>query len=284
MDQQNHFFSLIAVFLALGIGILIGASMGENALIHNQIAVIENLRNEIMRYKDEINTYFSSLTLLKEELMYWESLEEEYLNPLLLENKLLNCSVKVIVREEIPEDLLEFLKLTGASYRIYVFDEEFSGEKPVLLQEFANKGLLFNSKAELYNNLGNELILSSEKQDIAGDSILNILKEKKLLEIVPGENIGAKSDGKSVSPFNEIVKEIFIATNSSDPFFAYLVEMIGREQIIIWEDFIDNYFMSVADVEDSIAGAEGDSVSFSRHGASRLCGRLELLELINNII
>ena len=108
MDQQNHFFSLIAVFLALGIGILIGASMGENALIHNQIAVIDSLRSEIVRYKDEVNTYFTSLTLLEEELLHWETLEEDYLTPLLLEDKLVNRAVKVIVQEQIPGGLLDF--------------------------------------------------------------------------------------------------------------------------------------------------------------------------------
>lgn len=276
MDQQNHFFSLIAVFLALGIGILVGASMGENALIHNQIAVIESLRSEIMRYKDEVNTYFSSLTLLEEELMCWESLEEEYLNPLLLEDKLVNHSVKVTVRGEIPKDLLEFLKLTGASYRIYVFDEEFIGEKPVLLQDFANRGLIFNDKAELYNALGNELILSPEEEDLTGGSILNILREKELLEIIPGENTDTKSDEESVSSFNEIRKELFIAANSSDPFIAYLIERIGREQIFIWEDFIGG--------KESIAGAKSNSLSFDRHSAGRFYGRLKLLELIRNML
>ena len=162
MDQQNHFFSLIAVFLALGIGILIGASMGENALIHNQIAIIESLRSEIVRYKDEVNTYFSSLTLLEEELLRWETLEVNYLTPLLLEDKLANHAVKVIALEEMPGELLDFLELTGAAYHIYIFDEEFSGEESVLLHTFAGEEFSINNKAELYNILGNELALPPE--------------------------------------------------------------------------------------------------------------------------
>ncbi len=271
MDQQNHFFSLIAVFLALGIGILIGASMGENALVHNQIAVIESLRNEIVRYKDEVNTYFSSLTLLEKELLHWETLEEDYLNPLLLEDKLANHAVKVLVREEMPGELLDFLELTGAAYHLYIFGEEFYGEEPVLLHNLVGEELIINDKAELYNILGNELALPPEAyREMAGESILNILCEKGMLEIVSGKKT---PNEESILPPDECRREIFIAGSFPGQFIDYLVERVGTEQIIIWQDFITGI--------DGITGTENDPASFAGHGAGTLFGKLKLLELIN---
>jgi hypothetical protein len=275
MDQQNHFFSLIAVFLALGIGILIGASMGENALIHNQIAVIDSLRSEIVRYKDEVNTYFTSLTLLEEELLHWETLEEDYLTPLLLEDKLVNRAVKVIVHEEIPGGLLDFLELTGAAYQIYIFDEGFGGEEPVLLHNYAGEEFIINDKAELYNVLGNELALSpGAEQEMAADSILDILCEKELLEIISGKKAPNEN---SIPPMNECGREVFIAGSFPGQLIDHLVEKVGSEQVIIWQDFITG----ITDINGSIAGTENNPASSARHGAGTFFSRLKLLELIN---
>ncbi|MGI6318695.1 MAG: copper transporter [Dethiobacteria bacterium] len=272
MDQQNHFFSLIAVFLALGIGILIGASMGENALIHNQIAIIESLRSEIVRYKDEVNTYFSSLTLLEEELLRWETLEVNYLTPLLLEDKLANHAVKVIALEEMPGELLDFLELTGAAYHIYIFDEEFSGEESVLLHTFAGEEFSINNKAELYNILGNELALPPGTcLEAAGDSILDILREKELLEIVSNNKA---SNEESIPPPNGCRRELFIAGSFPGELVDHLVKMVGIEGVIIWQDFINGI--------NGITGTENDPATFAGHGAGSFFSKLKLLELINN--
>ncbi len=122
-QQQNHIISLTAVFLALGIGILIGASMGEKALVLHQIAFIEELKNEISHYKDEIDAQFHSFSQLQEELLLWESLEERYFNPLLLENKLKNIEVKVIALEYVEEELVDFLQKSGCTFLTLVFKE-----------------------------------------------------------------------------------------------------------------------------------------------------------------
>lgn len=123
MDQQNHLFSLIAVFLALGIGILIGASMGENALVINQINLIEELQREIAGHREEIENYHSLLARFQEEINNWESLEEEYFNPLFFQNRLEGFSFQILVGEFLPAKVEEFLELTGCSYRMLTIEE-----------------------------------------------------------------------------------------------------------------------------------------------------------------
>ena len=133
-QQQNQIISLIAVFWALGIGILIGASMGEKALVLHQLAFIEELKGEIMHYKEEINNQFASFSRLQEELLLWESLEEKYLNSLLIENKLQDVVIKVIALEGIGTGLENFLIDSGSAYQIFVYTEA-SREVPFFIQE-----------------------------------------------------------------------------------------------------------------------------------------------------
>lgn len=274
MDQQNHFFSIIAVFLALGIGILIGASMGENALVQNQIAVIEGLKSEIRHYKDEIKDYFTSLALLEEELLQWEALEENYLNPLLLEDKLLDHVVKVLVLEEMPGELYDFLELTGAAYHLYIFAAEFNEKgQPVLAPDFAGEERIINDRAELYSALGNELALPSGTGQGAGEGgILDFLREKKLLEIVSGPKTPPNT--KSAARAQEYGREIFIAGSFPGRLLDHLAERVGAERVIIWQDFVGSI--------NIIAGAKGDPASFAGRGAGPFFSRLKLLELINN--
>ena len=79
MDRQNHLISLVAVFISLGIGILIGASMGVNALVLNQISVIEELQNEIKYFKNETKLYLEEVNRLNQDINNWQALENDYL-------------------------------------------------------------------------------------------------------------------------------------------------------------------------------------------------------------
>jgi hypothetical protein len=182
-QQQNHLISLIAVFLALGIGILIGASMGENALVLHQIAFIEELKSEILRYKEEINTQFLSFSQLQEELLLWEALEEEYLNPLLLENKLKNVEIKVIALEDLEEGLEDFLQISGCSYLTFVFTETSSWQDPFFLEKLAGD-------LKLPAEGDKEIFIVSGYPDPFFQDIIESLKQqgKVIIQVADGDN------------------------------------------------------------------------------------------------
>ena len=134
-QQQNRIISLAAVFLALGIGILIGASMGEKALVLHQIAFIEELKNEISCHKNQIEAQYHSFSRLQEELAVWESLEKKYLDPLLLENKLKGTNLKVVTQEYVEKELVVFLEKSGCSFLTFVFTEASSFEEPFMVSD-----------------------------------------------------------------------------------------------------------------------------------------------------
>ena len=130
-QQQSQIISLIAVFLALGIGILIGASMGEEALVLHQIDFIEELKNEISRYKAEIDVQFLSYMQLQEELSFWESMDEQYFDVLFIEKKLEGININVIAHEIVEKGLIDFLQKSGSSFTTF-FIETYGHEEQLL--------------------------------------------------------------------------------------------------------------------------------------------------------
>jgi len=218
MDQKNHLFSLISVFLALGIGILVGASMGENALVLNQIDVIDSLRNEIVRYKDEINIHFSSVEKIEDELSLWKKMEEEYFNPMMLEGRLENTVVKVFVQGELPHGLDEFLDLSGCQYYKFIFKKTTDWEK---VTNHGNFGIFVNALRDYPRYSGNSSIFHK----LFDEMILEI--EKGFLEL-------------PVYTDEENVLHIIIA-GSLDPLLNNLIEEVGRETVFIRADFFDEH-------------------------------------------
>ena len=175
----------------------------------------------------------------------------------------------MIALEEIPGELL-VLELTGAAYHIYIFDEEFSGEESVLLHTFAGEEFSINNKAELYNILGNELALPPGTcLEAAGDSILDILREKELLEIVSNNKA---SNEESIPPPNGCRRELFIAGSFPGELVDHLVKRVGIEGVIIWQDFINGI--------NGITGRNDPATCRAWRG---LFSKLKLLELINKL-
>jgi len=177
-QQQNQIISLIAVFLALGIGILIGASTGEKALVMHQLAFIEELKGEILYYKEEIDSHLNSFLKLQQELSEWESLEEEYLVPLLLENSLENVKVIVISHKNIDEELISFLQKSSCFYSIYYVEESPIDEisltqAPIIILS----GTIYSSSSD--SSLSSIL----EKLHNQGKFIIQIKTEERDLQI-----------------------------------------------------------------------------------------------------
>jgi hypothetical protein len=232
MDQQKHLISLVSVFLALGIGILVGASMGENALVLNQIDVIESLRNEIVRYKDEIGIHFSSVEKMEGELSLWKKMENEYFNPMILEGRLDGTVVKVFVQGDLPEGLEEFLDMSGCQYFKFIFKSNTDWEKFNSVEGFEiirESGVQQTSSSQQYNFLVNAF---REYPENTGINILRIMVEENVLKIE------TNSIARPVSLSRENISQIIIA-GSLEPFLNNLIEQVGRDIIFIDADYLN---------------------------------------------
>lgn len=119
IDIRYHIASLIAVFLALGIGILIGSAvLGNNvneAIVQQQKQIVDNLqkdfdqmRQENQNAQDEIANYKTALTIHKQF--------EQSVVPALLQNKLKDKNIAIIETSSygFHEEWINNIKLAGA--------------------------------------------------------------------------------------------------------------------------------------------------------------------------
>ncbi len=73
---KDHIISLVAVFLALGLGILIGSGMGDDMLVKQQRLLIEQLSKDFRSLREESMTLEAKVQLLSRDLDFWSKYQE----------------------------------------------------------------------------------------------------------------------------------------------------------------------------------------------------------------
>lgn len=158
IDFRFHVLSLVAVFLALGLGIVIGVVMeGDEALLKEQQVIVDRL-------EEDFNLLREQNRLFQQEIDQFKNLNETYQDfaqqvlPLLVENKLAGKNVALVVTDAYAatEGIETSLKLAGAKLVSFArvngaFD--FQDEE---LQKFICEKLdmpEFSTKAQYINQL-----------------------------------------------------------------------------------------------------------------------------------
>lgn len=119
LDFRYYISSLAAIFLALGIGIVVGGALMDNGkLTKSQEQLIINLEQEFNRLRKEQKTLQTSLTEREVELEVLRQFNREVL-PLLVGGLLRNRQIGIIktnptVSATLVESLVGVLKLAGA--------------------------------------------------------------------------------------------------------------------------------------------------------------------------
>lgn len=121
IDLRYHIASLVAVFLALGLGILIGtAALGERVLVRQQSQLIERLESDVNRLTNERREVQKELSAEQERARQAERFGRTVL-PFLVADRLYGKRVAVLrlnpaTAETRPgdEELLATLKRAGA--------------------------------------------------------------------------------------------------------------------------------------------------------------------------
>ena len=106
---KDHVISLVAVFLALGLGILIGTSLSDEMLITQQRLLIEQMTKEQKGLREERRAMEARLQTVYHDLSLWKKYQEA-LYPFLVNGALAGKRVSVIVHgAEVPPGVLEIL-------------------------------------------------------------------------------------------------------------------------------------------------------------------------------
>ncbi len=107
---KDHIISLVAVFLALGLGILIGTTLSDEMLITQQRLLIEHMTKEQKGFREERRAMEARLQTVNHDLSLWKKYQEA-LYPSLVGGVLAGKRVSVIVHgAEIPPGVLEILR------------------------------------------------------------------------------------------------------------------------------------------------------------------------------
>jgi outer membrane murein-binding lipoprotein Lpp len=167
IDIKYHIASLVAVFLALGIGVLIGSAVlgtNVNDIVMNQQKQIvdelnrkmDQIRKDNKAVQEEINHYKSALDISKE-------FETKTL-PILVANKLYGRQVAIIETTNygINDQWINTLKNSGAKVKsITAVQEGFSLKNEETRKGIAAKLMLSNtSEAAVTKEVANELAVA----------------------------------------------------------------------------------------------------------------------------
>jgi hypothetical protein len=120
IDIRYHIASLVSVFLALGLGILIGSALlGNDALVKEQEKMISRLEKEFDRMKIEQKTK-DELVREKDKQLEIEKRFNNAIVPVILSGKLTDRRIAIIRSNEstdlqLSKDLTNLLKKAGAS-------------------------------------------------------------------------------------------------------------------------------------------------------------------------
>ncbi len=117
IDIKYHIASLVAVFLALGIGILMGTTMlGNDTLVEYQKQVTNRLETQLESLRHRNETIEATANELEMDLNIQRDFNSKVL-PVLVHNKLTDLNLAVIETNgyRFSGDLLDTLELSGAN-------------------------------------------------------------------------------------------------------------------------------------------------------------------------
>ncbi|AVX20057.1 MAG: copper transporter [Bacillota bacterium] len=184
-DLRYHIVSLVAVFLALGIGILIGSAMEtDNTLIQQQKVLTDRLAADLEKLRGENKEAMEKLAKEQKESAQQEEFVKEVL-PVLIKNRLTGYRVAIIDTGDygFNDDLLDILKKAGAVVTsTSVLSRDFVLADPQLQKEVAAfLGVDPNSQAAIVK----EMTWQVTRGLVVGDNlaVIKFLTDKKLLKI-----------------------------------------------------------------------------------------------------
>ncbi|MDD2585376.1 MAG: copper transporter [Syntrophomonadaceae bacterium] len=116
IDLRYHIASIVAVFLALGLGILIGSTIvGDNVLVNQQKKMIDRLEEQFYVLRERESELVESNEYKNQIIGNYENYSRAMLPPL-VRDRLTDYKVAVVVSgdSEIPAGMLNALSVAGA--------------------------------------------------------------------------------------------------------------------------------------------------------------------------
>lgn len=193
VDYKYHIASLVAVFLALGIGIVIGSTLlGNDAVIEYQKQVTDRLENQLQSLRDTNENIQARANTLEIDANMHKQFEKKVL-PVLTNDKLLDKKFALVELNSygFPPELTELISDAGGQISSITSVSGLYDDKQVLEELQIDLDWTVSSNEELIKKLAEEMangIVTGESQDF-----VDYLKDKEIIK--NSGNYGIPVDG-----------------------------------------------------------------------------------------
>lgn len=117
IDLRYHIASLVAIFLALGLGVLIGSTIvGNDVMVEQQKKMIDRLEEQFNTLKEQENNLMAENQQSTKVISYYENFSKTFL-PIIVKDRLNGYNVAVVVTgsDDIPAEMLNAFTTAGAN-------------------------------------------------------------------------------------------------------------------------------------------------------------------------
>lgn len=256
IDYKYHIASLVAVFLALGIGILIGSTMLDNdALIDYQKQVADSLDNQLDSLRQEKETMKAITDTLENNSTNHEKFEKQVL-PVLTAGLLKGKKFALVELNGLPPELIEVIKGAEGNVSSITSISALNDDKEILAK--LHKSLNWQQDPE-------EAFVDKLATDIASymitgennDGVIKFLTEEELIK-TSGE-YGIPVDGVIIvsGNYNGSKHNLQIDFTIMDYFTELNIPVVGVEETGVPHSLMKEYQrknISTVDNIDTVPG------------------------------
>jgi len=182
IDYKYHVASLVAVFLALGIGILVGSTLlGNSALVDYQKQVTNRLENQLQSLRDTNENVKARANTLETDANMHKQFEKQVL-PILAAGKLAGKNFAIVELNNFgyPPELSEAIKSAGGYVSSVTSVNAITDEKQLIGTLQQDLAWPIKNNDELYQRLGGEIVNSIATG--GNQTVTGYLAEKELLK------------------------------------------------------------------------------------------------------
>lgn len=230
IDLRYHIASIVAVFLALGLGILIGSTIvGDNLIVDQQKKMIDRLEGQFYSLRERESELTASNSYKDTIISNYENYSQALLPPLVKEH-LTGYQVALVVTggSEIPAGMINALSIAGASVV----------SKSVILSNIRLDEENLRQQVQEFYGLDNDISPDILRQYIAA-SVAAVISDKADPGVINflQENDLLKFSGSNSTDLNGII--LLGGTNNLAEFFApsfdhSLIESLAGEGLKIF--------------------------------------------------
>ncbi|MBS4025901.1 MAG: copper transporter [Clostridia bacterium] len=185
IDFKYHITSLVAIFLALAIGILVGSTMvGGDMLVEQQKLMVDQLEEDFRIFRDQNRALREELSASRIVSDLYQTYAQEIM-PAMVAGRLEGMKLAIIItgREDMPHGLMDTLGLAGSKIYYYVSLESL--EHTEVTAAYIIKQLDQLDGAVLFLGSGNQRISPAEYKLITS-RLISSLRENNPNIIILG--------------------------------------------------------------------------------------------------